>query len=138
MTEFVETYQPILYTILGALIALESGFIHHRYQSKIQRREEDRRLLLEINTILLDYHALLSSHESNNLEKVTLLDRLSKAALQVRDDKLLKLTLKLTNFSLDKTSRNEKTLFMLTNEVQRRINPKLVEGYKSIDYNSEI
>ena len=52
--------EQLLYTLLGAVLAVGGGFLAQRNQLILNRQEEDQRLLWEVETYLLDYHASYS------------------------------------------------------------------------------
>jgi len=122
-------------------LAIGGGLVAQRNQLILNRKEEDQRLLWEIETYLLDYHASLSQLQKINseskeqrieyeLELVSHRENLNKLALRLRSRKYKQIALRVIKFCLDGHFRTQENLHKLTRQVQLSINDKIIKTYE--------
>ena len=135
-----------LLIILGALLAIGGSFLAQRNQSILDKEGKDKIVILEIISILLDYHASQEALKCTPKESATLqskldiskhqseladyLHRLSFLSLQVSSKKYFGLSVKVTKFALEPNLRTESNLHYLTREAQESVNKELIEKYE--------
>ena len=133
--------EQLLYILLGAALSIGGGFLAQRNQSILSRKEEDQRLLWEIETYLLNYHATQSQLQKDTqgqvdqklkyeYELLTCRENLNKLALRLKSAKYKQISLQIIKFCLDKQFVTQQNLDILTRQVQLNINDKIIKKYE--------
>ena len=139
--------EQLLYTLLGAALAIGGGFLAEWSRSIHNQRQEDQRVLWEILTYLHDYGAVVNQLKKFEigpteiklkleLEEVNFRDNMCKLSLKLKDKKYMPIGVHITKFCLDEQFRTKNNLYVLLREVQLNINDKLIKRYeKEIEEN---
>lgn len=136
----------VLLIILGAFLAVGGSFLAQRNQILIDQEDKDRSIILEVISILLDYHSsgkalagiskelpipsTITQIYDHEHEMSECLHKLSYLALQIRSKKYFGLAVKLTKFALDKQIRTDENLYYLTKIAQESVNAELIAEYE--------
>lgn len=131
-----------LYLVLGAFLAIGGGLLAQRQQQILDREEADRKLLIELRTVLAEYVAtdsVLSGKVFGNVERERDLlsqqrrhiDRIERIAIELRSKKFRPLAARLVKFAFGSDSERRASGFDLTREVALLINREVIESYEA-------
>jgi hypothetical protein len=134
-----------VYLLIGAFLAVGGSYLAQWHQTILDQKKKDSNIIIEIISLLLDYHSLQKLQIENlkkqsNIERslaiqfekeqMDSLHRLSFLALQLQSKKFFGFSVKLTKFVLDTNLRTEQNLYFLTNQAQKLANKKLIKQYE--------
>jgi hypothetical protein len=141
------SFMQFMYILLGALLAVLGGFLDHKYERHLDRKDEEENLLHRCMELLLRYNAadsMLTSGSqkydpetklkvqiASRADRYRFLDELGLLAIKLRSKKHRVLALRLTKFALDESFRTEEELYSLTREVQMLLNKPLMERFEA-------
>jgi hypothetical protein len=130
----------ILLIVLGAILAVGGSLLAQRNQLVHNKIETDKKIILQIISILLDYYATQKQVKRNTEAEIKIpnlehelaeyLHQLASLALQITSKRYFGLSVKVTKFSLDKHLRTEENLHWLTRQAQKSVNKELIATYE--------
>lgn len=138
---------PLLYTLLGALLALLGGFLSHDYRSRLETERSDRELIFEVLSIL---HEPKLPEESVRVDLINRIDvisedpayyeelinygrtllKLALIALKIKSRKYREFSVMLTKYSLDEPFRSDKYLTEMRRVGMHCLNEKMIVIYE--------
>lgn len=96
--------KQIIYIVLGAILATFGGFLHIWFQSRKNRQEKERTLLIKVHDILSNYDKENYTPVMSVLDSVKIMDELCRISFKIRSKKYK--DLKKIIFDFGKNNRN--------------------------------
>ena len=131
----------MLYTVLGALLAVGGGIIAQRFKSYLDQAKEEQNILCQINDLLLDFSAVITSQgrvaaDHQELQSANCVrENHTPLAVQGRHPPDIKadtnIGVQVSKFALDEPIRTKENLYLLTRRVQVLINKDLIQQYEA-------
>ena len=149
----------VLYTLLGAALAVGGGLLGQRQAEILRVRREDDAVLLELDHALLDLNAILKlpstapvrppsglpglakaeqdlagaddrlAQATHRLEIVKCTERLNGLAIRLRSPEHRQIAVRTAKIALDPPFRTPENITILSTAVQLAINPEMIRQY---------